>query len=196
MTRLTLGVHRTVVGAVVVLMVGAAAWSVTTLMGNPRAHEHNGGDLSLAAQGFLQATIEAQALTTCLDGARDDLNLDRGARSPSQVADTGAQRRLRTCDTSVLVGALDAVHVPAAGAASTPGQRRARADIVTGTAMLRRVVMDAENAKRAIEHQAQGVPTGNAVALAYRSAQTGSRAAYALADEALALLGHPQSTVG
>jgi len=183
---------RTVVRGVAVLTTCAAALSVTTLIGGVR--ERN--DLPHAAQSFLQASIQAGALTTCLQGARDDLYLNDQPQLHNQVAVSGAMDRLRSCDTGALTSALDAVHLPPAAALTDANRRRARADIVTGAAMLRRVVLDARGARLAFERQIQGRRDGTAVVLAYRSASTGSDTAYALADEALALLGHPQSTVG
>lgn len=184
-------IDRTVVRGVAVLTTCAAALSVTTLVGGVR--ERN--DLPRAAESFLQATIQAGALTTCLQGARDDLYIDQRPQLHDQIAVSAAMRRLQGCDTTELVTALDAVHVPPAAALTTADRRHARADIVTGTTMLRRVVLDARGARLAFVQQVQGDHDGTAVVLAYRSAQTGSTTAYALADEALALLGHPQSTV-
>jgi hypothetical protein len=184
--------NSAVVRSLAVLTTCAAAVSVTTLIGGVR--ERN--DLPHTAQSFLQASIQAGALTTCLQGARDDLYIDDQPQLHNQVAVSGAMDRLRSCDTAPLVTALNAVHLPPAAALTDAGRRRARADIVTGTAMLRRVVLDARGARLAFERQIQGQRDGTAVVLAYSSASTGSDTAYALADEALALLGHPQSTVG
>lgn len=183
---------RLVVRGVAVLSVCAAALSVTTLVGGVRERS----DLPHAASNFLQAAIQAGALATCLQGARDDLYMNDQPQLHNQVAVSGAMDRLRSCDTSPLVTALDAVHLPPAAPLTDTNRRRARADIVNGTAMLRRVVLDAKGARLAFERQVQGQHDGTAVVLAYRSAQVGSDTAYALADEALALLGHPQSTVG
>jgi hypothetical protein len=180
------------VRGVAALSVCAAALSVTTLVGGVR--ERVG--LPPAAASFLQATIQAGALTTCLQGARDDLYINDLPQLHNPVAVSGAMDRLRSCDTSPLVAALDAVHLPPAAALTDANRRHARADIVTGTAMLRRVVLDARGARLAFERQVRGQHDGTTVVLAYRSAQTGSDAGYALANEALALLGHPQSTVG
>lgn len=183
--------NPTVVRSAAVLSVCAAALSVTTLVGGVR--ERN--DLPKAASSFLQAAIQAGALTTCLQGARDDLYMNDQPQLHNQVAVSGAMDRLRSCDTSPLVSALDAVHLPPTAALTDSSRRRARADIVTGTAMLRRVVLDARGARLAFERQVEGQHDGTEVVLAYRSAETGSDTAYALADEALALLGHPQSSV-
>ena len=181
---------KTVARSLAVLTTCAAALSVTTLVGGVR--ERN--DLPHAAQSFLQASIQAGALTTCLQGARDDLYDNDQPQRHNQVAVSGAMNRVRSCDTGPLAAALDAVHLPPAAALTDAKRRRARADIVTGTTMLRRVVLDARGARLAFERQIQGQRNGTAVVLAYRSASAGSDAAYALADEALALLGHPQSS--
>jgi hypothetical protein len=184
--------NSTLVRSMAVLTTCAAALSVTTLIGGVR--ERN--DLPRAAQSFLQASIQAGALTTCLQGARDDLYIDDQAQLQNQIAVSGAMDRLRSCDTRPLAAALDAVHLPPAAALTDARRRQARADIVTGTATLRRVILDARGARAAFERQIHGQRDGTAVVLAYSSASTGSDSAYALADEALALLGHPQSTVG
>ena len=184
--------NSAVVRSLAVLTTCAAALSVTTLIGGVR--ERN--DLPHAAQSFLQASIQAGALTTCLQGSRDDLYIDDQPQLHNPTAVSGAIDRLRSCDTGPLVAALDAVHLPPAAALTDAKRRAARADIVTGTAMLRRVVLDARGARLAFERQIHGEPDGTAVVLAYSSASTGSDTAYALADEALALLGHPQSTAG
>lgn len=182
---------RSLIRSVAVLSTCAAALSVTALVGAVR--ERDG--LPDAAEQFLQATIQAGALTTCLQGARDDLFIDGPAHPPSPVAVAGARARLGTCDTSVLTAALDGVRLPPAAAVTDAKRRRARADLVNGTALLRRVVLDARGARLAFEQQVGGAHNGTVVVLAYRSAETGSDTAYALADEALALLGRPQSSV-
>lgn len=182
---------RAVVRSVAVLSVCAAALSVTTLIGGVRERD----DLPRAAASFLQASIQAGALTTCLQGARDDLFINGRPQLADQVAVSGAMDRLRSCDTTPLVTALNAVRLPPAAALTTAKRRQARADIANGTAMLRRVVLDARGARLAFERQVHGQHDGTAVVLAYRSAQSGSDTSYALADEALALLGRPQSTV-
>ena len=184
--------NPTVVRGVAVLTTCAAALSVTALVGATR--ERN--DLPHAAGRFLQASIQAGALTTCLQGARDDLYIADQPQLHDQTAVSLSMDRLRSCDPGPLTAALDAVHLPPAAALTDANRRRARADIVTGVAMLRRVVLDAAGARIAFERQIQGQRDGTAVVLAYRSAQVGSDTSYALADEALALLGHPQSTVG
>jgi hypothetical protein len=183
---------RPVMRSIAVVSACAAALSATTLIGAVR--ERDG--LPRAAEAFLQATIQAGELTTCLQGARDDLYMNDQPQLHNDVAVSGAMARLRSCDTAPLVSALDAVHLPPAAALTDASRRRARADMATGTAMLRRVVLDAHGARLAFERQVRGQRDGTAVVLAYRSAQTGSDTAYALADEALALLGHPQSSVG
>jgi hypothetical protein len=183
---------KAAVRGIAVLSICAAALSVTTLVGGIRERD----DLPPAAAGFLQAAIQAGALTTCLQGARDDLYINDRPQLHNPVAVSGAMNRLRSCDPTPLVTALDAVHLPPIAALTDANRRRARADIVTGTDMLRRVVLDAQGARLAFERQVAGQHDGTAVVLAYRSALTGSDTAYALADEALALLGHPQSTVG
>jgi hypothetical protein len=184
--------HPTAVRSVAVLTSCAAALSVAVLVGGIRERD----DLPGAAGQFLQASIQAGALTTCLQAARDDLYVDQQPRLHDQVAISGAMDRLRGCDTEPLVAALDAVHLPPAAALTDAPRRRARADIVMGVGLLRRVVLDAHGARLAFERQIEGQKDGTAVVLAYRSAQVGSDTSYALADEALALLGHPQSTVG
>lgn len=183
---------RSLVRGVAVVTTCAAALSVTVLVSAVR--ERNG--LPNAANQFLQASIQAGALTTCLQGARDDLYVGEVPQVHNQYKVAGAMDRLRSCDTTSLTTALDKIRLPPAAALTDASRRRARGDIVTGTAMLRRVILDARGARLAFERQIDGERDGTAVVLAYRSAESGSDAAYALADEALALLGHPQSSTG
>lgn len=184
--------NRAVTRAAAVAAVLSAALTVTLAVGAVREK----AGLPRAAEQFLQATIQASALTTCLQGSRDDLFMPG---DPSHVHDpvavAAALARLRTCSTEPLSAALDRVNLPPAAALTDRDRRRARADMVTGIALLRRVVLDADGARVDMERQIRGKADGTAVVLAYRSADSGSTTAYALAEEALALLGHPQSSV-
>ena len=169
-----------------------AALSVTVAAGAFR----EGHGLPLSAHRFLQATIDASELSTCLQGARDELYVPGlGARFHDPVAVDAALARLRTCDMAGLSHDLDRIGLPPAAAVTTAGRRTARSDIVMGTTLLRRVVLDAHGAENALSREVRGAPDGTAVVLAYRSADSGASAASALAYDALARLGDPQSTV-
>jgi hypothetical protein len=181
--------RRTQVAAVVCSL--AAVLSVSVTVGAARERSA----LPRAAQVLLQATIDASALSGCLQGTRDDLFAPGARGSHARVAVDSALRRLSTCDVDTLAGRLDEVRLPAPAAVTDDRRRRAHDDIVSAVALLRRVVLDARGARTAVARQARGAADGTAVALAYRSAESGSDAAYALVEEALALLGHPQSTV-
>jgi len=176
--------------AVAALTCGAALLGGMSLAGAVRERDQ----LPTAAQAFLQATIQASAVTACLQGARDELYLPGGQRIGTAVAAQAALRRLRSCDVNALATQLDAVHLPPAAPLTNTARRKARADLVTGVSTLRRVVLDSRGADIAMTREVADNSDGTAVVLAYRSASAGSDAAYALADEALQLLGHPQST--
>ena len=151
--------------------------------------------LPKAAQSFLQATIQASSVTSCLQGARDELFVPgRGELHTSEAAQS-ALARLRSCDVAGLESALNAVHLPPAAPVTDKPRREARADLVQGLATLRRMVLDARGADIAMTRNVKDAADGTAVILAYRSASAGSDRAYTLAEEALALLGRPQSTV-
>jgi hypothetical protein len=153
-------------------------------------------DLPKAAHQLLLATDDASAVTACLQGARDELYLPGVPhRLDSRVAVTAAERRLSGCEIDTLAQDLDAVDLPPAAPITVRERRIARADIVNAVAVLRRVVLDARAADRLMRASLTGSPDGTAVVLAYSSANTGSDVAYRLAEEALALLGDPQSTV-
>jgi hypothetical protein len=156
---------------------------------------HERDALPVAAHQFLQATIEASAVTSCLQGAQDELFLPGGARLRTATATAAALSRLQGCDIDTLAQKLDAVHLPPAAPLTDAARRNARAALVTGVTTLHRVVLDFRGADRAMTANVKGLGDGTAVVLAYRSASAGSDAAYALADKALALLGEPQSTV-
>lgn len=176
--------------AMAALACGSALLGGISLAGAVRERDQ----LPKAAQAFLQATIQASSVTSCLQGARDELYLPGGQRIGTAVAAQSALRRLRSCDVDALASQLNQVHLPPAAPLTNTARRQARADIVTGVAMLRRVVLDSRGADVAMTRQVSDPTDGTAVVLAYRSASAGSDAAYALADEALQLLGHPQST--
>ena len=172
----------------------AAACAVGGLSLAGAIHERD--QLPVAAHQFLQATIEASAVTACLQGAQDELFLPGGGRLRTTTATNAALRRLRGCDIDTLAAKLRAVHIPPAAPLTDASRRNARAALVDGVTTLRRVVLDFRGADKAMTENVEGLADGTAVVLAYRSATAGSDAAYALADKALALLGEPQSTVG
>jgi hypothetical protein len=153
-------------------------------------------DLPTAAHQLLLATDDASAVTVCLQGARDDVYMP-GVAHPlrNRISVALAERRLSGCEIDKLARDLDAVHVPPAAPITVRERRIARTDIVNAVAVLRRVVLDARAANRLMRASLAGSPNGTAVVLAYSSANTGSAVAYRLAEEALALLGDPQSTV-
>ena len=151
-------------------------------------------ELPGAAAAFLQATISAGEVTTCLGGVQDELYMPGQPRLRTGVPLAAALDRLRTCDLRPLQGQLDRIHLPPDPPVMDHARRRAAADIAPGLADLHRVVLDARGAARAMNQDLRH-PDGTAVILAYRSAQIGSDSAYALAVEALALLGDPQSSV-
>ena len=152
--------------------------------------------LPKAAHQLLLATDDASAVTSCLQGARDEIYIPGAPpRLHDRVAVTAAERRLSGCDIDTLARDLDAVHLPPAAPITVRGRRIARADIVNAVAVLERVVLDARAADRLMRASLAGAPNGTAVVLAYSSANTGSDTAYRLVEEALALLGDPQSTV-
>jgi hypothetical protein len=153
-------------------------------------------DLPKAAHQLLLATDDASAVTSCLQGARDEIYIPGAPpQLHNRIAVTAAQRRLSGCDIDTLARDLDAIHVPPAAPITVRERRIARADIVNAVAVLRRVVLDARAADRLMRASLAGSPNGTSVVLAYSSANTGSDVAYRLAEEALALLGNPQSTV-
>lgn len=173
-------------------MCGLALLSAVTLAG--AAHEK--ADLPTAAHALLHATDTASEVTACLQGARDEIYIP-GIAHPlhNRIAVQAAERRLAGCNIAALAGDLDAVHVPPAAPVTSRARRVARADIVNAVTVLHRVVLDARAADRLMTASLKGSADGTAVVLAYSSASTGSDVAYRLADEALALLGDPQSTV-
>lgn len=171
---------------------GLAVLSAVSLAGAAREK----ADLPTAAHALLQATDAASEVTACLQGARDEIYVP-GVAHPlhNRVAVEAAVRRLAGCDIDALARAVDGVHVPPAAPVTTRARRLARADVVAAVAALHRVVLDAHGADRLMRESLKGRADGTAVVLAYSSASTGSDVAYGLADEALALLGDPQSTV-
>jgi len=170
----------------------AALLSVVALAG--AAHER--ADLPTAAHALLHATDTASEVTSCLQGARDEIYVPGVPhRLHNRVAVAAAQRRLAGCDIDALVRDVDAVDVPPAAPITTHARRVARADVVNAVALLRRVALDAQAADRMMRASLNGAADGTAVVLAYSSANSGSDAAYRLAEEALALLGDPQSAV-
>jgi hypothetical protein len=174
-----------------VAAVGAAVLSAVTAAGAVR--ERSG--LPAAGHELLLATQDASAITSCLQGARDELYVPGVAPLHNPVAVAAARNRLDGCDIRSLSRALDAVNVPPAAPVTDRARRIARSDITTAVATLRRVVLDARGADRLMQQSLNGSPDGTAIVLAYRSASSGSDSAYKLALEALALLGEPQSTV-
>ena len=153
-------------------------------------------DLPKAAHQLLLATDDASAVTSCLQGARDEIYIPGAApRLHDRVAVSAAVRRLSGCDIGTLSRDLSAVHVPPAAPITVRERRIARADIVNAVAVLQRVVLDARAADRLMRASLAGSPNAMSVVLAYSSANTGSDVAYRYAVEALALLGEPQSTV-
>jgi hypothetical protein len=175
-----------------VAAVGAAVLSGITAAGAVR--ERSG--LPAAGHQLLLATQDASAITSCLQGARDELYVPGVAPLlHNAVAVAAARNRLGGCDIGSLSRALDAVDVPPAAPVTDRARRIARSDITTAVATLRRVVLDARGADRLMQQNLNGRPDGTAIVLAYRSASSGSDSAYELALEALALLGEPQSTV-
>jgi hypothetical protein len=178
--------------AVAALACGSALLSGISLAGAVRERDQ----LPTAAHAFLEATIQASAVTACLQGARDELYLPGGQRIGTAIAAQAALRRLRSCDVDALASQLDEVHLPPAAPLTNTTRRKARADLVTGVSTLRRVVLDARGADVAMTREVSDPSDGTAVVLAYRSASAGSDSAYALAEQALELLGHPQSSPG
>ena len=176
-----------------VAAIGAAVLSGITAVGALRER----GGLPTAGHQLLIATQDASAITSCLQGARDELYVPG---SPpllhSPVAVAAARNRLDGCDIGSLSRAVDAVNVPPASPVTDRARRIARSDITTAVATLRRVVLDARGADRLMQQDLRGHPDGTAIVLAYRSASSGSDSAYQLTLEALALLGEPQSTTG
>ena len=184
--------RRTATRAVAFAVSVTGVLSVTAIVGAERERR----DLPISALRFRQATIDATALTTCLQGARDELYVPgRGALLHDPGAVSASLARLRGCDVASLSSDLGRLELPPTAAVTSSARRLARADMVTGTAVLRQVVLDARGASAALERQVHGAADGTAVVLAYRSAASGSSVASGLADEALALLGDPQSTV-
>lgn len=171
---------------------GLALLSAISLAGAAREK----ADLPTAAHALLQATDTASEVTGCLQGARDEIYIP-GVPHPlhNRIAVEAAQRRLAGCDIDALDRDLDAVHVPPAAPITSRARRLARADVVNAVAVLRRVVLDARSADRLMRASLARHADGTAVVLAYSSASTGSDVAYGLAEEALALLGDPQSIV-
>ena len=151
-------------------------------------------DLPGAAAQFLQATIVAGEVTTCLGGVQDELYLPGQPRLRSGLSVRAARDRLRTCDLRPLQLQLDRIHLPPDPPVLDDSRRQAAADLRTGLGYLRRVVLDARGAARAMSQDLRH-SNGAAVILAYRSAQIGSDSAYALAVQALALLGRSPSSV-
>lgn len=171
---------------------GLAVLSGVTLAGAAREK----ADLPTAAHALLLASDTASEVTSCLQGARDELYIPGVPHQlHSRAAVTAAERRLAGCDIDALAHDLDAVHVPPAAPVTARVRRVARADIVNAVAILDRVVLDARAADRLMRASLKGRADGTSVVLAYSSANTGSDVAYRLVLEALALLGDPQSTV-
>ena len=169
-----------------VVTTAAAVVAVTAMYGFARER----AALPSAAAQFLQATIQAGAVTTCLAGVQDDIYMPGQGRLHTRVATQGALDRLRTCDLVPLQRQLDRVHLPPASPVLDRAHRQAAAAISAGVLLLRRVVLDARGAALAMARDlASGGSDGEVVILAYRSAQTGSDRAYALAVQAQALLG-------
>jgi hypothetical protein len=165
---------------------------VVALTGSARER----ADLPTAAHALLLATDTASEVTSCLQGARDELYIPGVPhRLHNRVAVAAAERRLAGCDIDALSRDIDAVHVPPAAPITSHARRVARADVVNAVAALRRVALDARAADRLMRASLRGSADGTAVVLAYSSANTGSDVAYGLAEEALALLGDPQSAV-
>lgn len=153
-------------------------------------------DLPNAAHQLLLATDDASAVTSCLQGARDEIYIPGAPpRLHDRVAVTAAERRLSGCDIDTLARDLDAIDVPPAAPITVRARRIAREDIVNAVAVLRRVVLDARAAERLMRASLAGAPSATSVVLAYSSASSGSDLAYRYTVEALALLGDPQSTV-
>lgn len=177
--------------AVTAAVAGVVALGGVTLAG--ALHERDG--LPLAAHRLLEATDSASAVTSCLQGARDELYVPGVQPLYDAVAVDAARRRLDGCDIGALSRALDQVDVPPAAPITDRARRIARNDITGAVAALRRVVLDARGATKLMRANVAGRPDGTAVVLAYRSATSGSDTAYQLTVEALALLGEPQSTV-
>lgn len=183
--------NGTPVRAAAVAACGLAVLAGVTLAG--AAHERS--TLPSAAQQTLQADIQASAVTTCLQGARDELYVPGVRPLHDREAVAAAERRLQGCDIRGLSRELDAVRLPPAAPVTDSARRRARADVVEAVAVLRRVVLDTAGADKLMRRNLSGAPDGTAIVLAYRSATAGSDIAYRLTEEALALLGVPQSTV-
>lgn len=179
--------------------VAAGACGVTllaaTVLGGA-VHERDA--LTPAAEALLQATIAAQQVTTCIQGVRDELyvpGVPPLLHDPTAVV--AAANRLRSCDTRPLSAALADIHLAPAAPLTTSVRRQARADVAKASAELARVVLDAHGAVNGMQRAlAAHQPDGTDVILAFSSANTGTTDAYALAEEALELLGHPQSSVG
>lgn len=170
---------------------GTCLLAAITLAGAVRERDQ----LPAAAHAFLTASISASAVTTCLQGAQDELFLPGIGRLHTRNAVEAALNQLRSCDLQELSRAIDSVHLPPAAPVTDQARRQARAAIVTGLATLRQVAVDARGADLAMAADVRSSSDGTQVVLAYRSASAGSDAAYALAEKALALLGQPQSTV-
>lgn len=164
----------------------AAVVAVTAIYGFTRER----AALPSAAAQFLQATIQAGAVTTCLAGVQDDIYMPGQPRLHSAAATQLALDRLHTCDLAPLQAQLDGVHLPPPSPVLDKPHRQAAAAIRNGVMLLRRVVLDARGAAQAMADDLKhGGSDGEAVVLAYRSAQAGSDRAYALAVQAQALLG-------
>lgn len=171
---------------------GLALLSAVTLAGAAREK----ASLPTAAHALLHATDTASEVTACLQGARDEIYIPGAPpQFHNRAAVEAAERRLSGCDIASLADDLSAVHVPPAAPVTSRDRRIARADIVNAVSVLQRVVLDARAADRLMRASLKGSADGTAVVLAYSSASTGSDVAYRLADESLALLGDPQSTV-
>lgn len=171
---------------------GLALLSAVTLAGAARER----ADLPRAAHALLDATGTASEVTSCLQGARDEIYVPGVPHQlHNRTAVAAAERRLSECDIETLARDLDAIHVPPAAPITVRERRVARADIVNAVSVLHRVVLDARAADRLMRASLRGAPDGTSVVLAYSSATTGSDVAYRLAEEALALLGDPQSSV-
>jgi hypothetical protein len=171
---------------------GLAVLASVSLAGTVRER----ADLPKAAHQLILATDDASAVTSCLQGARDEIYIPG---SPpllhDRIAVGAAERRLAGCDIDSLARDLDAIHVPPAAPITVAKRRLARADIVNAVAVLQRVVLDARAADRLMRASLAGAPNATSVVLAYNSSNTGSDVAYRYAVEASALLGDPQSTV-
>ncbi len=175
----------------------AVAVGATTLLGGVSLAGvlHERLALPAAAEEFRQATMAASALTSCLQGVRDELFLPGQGEVRTGMARRAALSRLRGCDVVALDRGLDDVHLPPAAPLIDADHRAAREAIADGVETLRRVALDARGAVSLMSADIYGSADAVPVVLAYRSATVGSVTAAGLSDRALALLGRPQTTV-